>query len=224
MPMRRCPLRSTWLRSRTRGSNARRSGSRSKKSSPLTQRPVDDFMAGASLFDRFVEYCTSTSLLSTVLLTTIPLTRCSGSRARPTLARWARIVRRTGLGRGRGCLFSSVRPGSSAEAAGSATGRSRRSPGASDRMRRNRRIRRQGGRPVHCRAATGPAPSRTVTETGTRMTWERRVLTNGGCPARLGPSWTCCGPLGGETQAFPRAPCGFPGEAASSGSNPTLMR
>ena len=147
--MRRCPLRSTWLRSRTRDSNTCSSGSRSKKSSPLTQRPADDFMAGASLFDRFVEYCTSTSLLSTVLLTTIPLT---------SLARWARIVRQTGLGRGRGCLFSSVRPGSSAEAAGSAIGRSRRSPGASGRMRRNRRIRRQGGRPVHCRAATGPAP------------------------------------------------------------------
>ena len=45
LPMRRWPVSSTWLPSRTRCSRMRSSRSRSKKSSPLTQRPVEDFKA-----------------------------------------------------------------------------------------------------------------------------------------------------------------------------------
>ena len=57
-PMRRCPVNNTWLPSRTRLSSICNSASRSKKSSPLTQRPVDDLMS--SLY--------STRRLSTNLL------------------------------------------------------------------------------------------------------------------------------------------------------------
>ena len=41
-PIRRCPVSKTWLPLRTRASSTCNSDSRSKKSSPLTQRPVDD--------------------------------------------------------------------------------------------------------------------------------------------------------------------------------------
>ena len=44
LPMRRCPVSRMWLPSRTRLSRTFSSASRSKKSSPLTQRPVADFM------------------------------------------------------------------------------------------------------------------------------------------------------------------------------------
>ena len=188
----------------------------------------------------------STNRLTTVLLTTIPLTGCTGSRARPgadpvgcalsagevpsasgvaahrcagadgdTGRPWPRmelpLVRRRarGIGLIHGWYGKPVREVT----------------GASVRMRRNRRIRRQGGRPVHCRAATGSAPSRiAVTETGTRVTWERRVLADACVP----PASTCCGPaavrLRARHERSQERRAGPRGEAASSGSNPTLMR
>ena len=55
LPIRRCPVSSTWLPSRTRDSSTSSSASRLKKSSPLTQRLVEDFTVGGSLVNRFVE-------------------------------------------------------------------------------------------------------------------------------------------------------------------------
>ena len=71
LPMRRCPVSSTWLRSRTRASKTCNSRSRPKKSSPLTQRPVDDLIAVLFRLPQTLQYY-STVLLSTFLLTNLP--------------------------------------------------------------------------------------------------------------------------------------------------------
>ena len=44
LPMRRCPVSNTWLWSRSNVVSTCNSRSRPKKSSPLTHRPVADFM------------------------------------------------------------------------------------------------------------------------------------------------------------------------------------
>ncbi len=118
------------------------------------------------------------SRLSTVLLTTILLTGCSGSRVRPGRTLWARTVCGMSPGPDGVAFLSGVRL---VEEVARGIGR----------MRRYRRVRRQGGCPVHWRATTEPAPSRIeVAETGTRMIWERRVLTDACIPLAS----ACCGP------------------------------
>ena len=156
-----------------------------------------------------------TNRLSTVLLATIPLTGCPDSRARTP---WGAHYQRERLrlraggaaarrcagadgdagadpGRGWSRLSRGVEPrgiglihgwcGRPAEEVGGGIWQDAAKPAGSAAER---------SPGTHCRAATGPAPSRTaVAETCTRMTWERRVLTDA-ADARVPPASACRGP------------------------------